>query len=113
MEATSAFWFLFVLLGAWPLILVGLFALARRYFDGSVANLPVTLTIRAANSGQCELRFNTVRGFYYKLQFTPDFAMPFADDPSGFVQAFDTFTVRADNATIPRNMFRVVQTLAP
>ena len=37
MEATSAFWFLFVLLGAWPLILVGLFALARRY----PAGLPV------------------------------------------------------------------------
>jgi Mn2+/Fe2+ NRAMP family transporter len=34
MKATGAFWFLLVLVAAWPLILVGLFTLARRYPAG-------------------------------------------------------------------------------
>lgn len=37
MKATSVFWFLFILCAAWPLMLVGLSALERRY----PAGLPV------------------------------------------------------------------------
>lgn len=89
------------------------FALAQKYFDGSIANQPVSLAIRPLNSSQCELRFNTVRGFYYKLEFTPDIAMPFTNEPAGFVPAFDTFALRTDSGGSPKKLFRIVQALSP
>ena len=86
--------------------------LARRYFDGSVAASPVNLAIRSVSSGVCEVRFNTVRGLYYGLQFTTDFSQPFINDPAGFVQAVDTSMVRLETGPGPRRFYRVVTALS-
>lgn len=51
-------------------------ALAKRYYDGSILTRP-QLTIRHAGSG-CEIQFETVRGFHYTVQTTPDLALGFA-----------------------------------
>src|SRR5438445_363867 len=45
----------------------GVWKLAKSYFDGSVINTPITLAMRTLNTSQCEVRYNTLRGFYYKL----------------------------------------------
>ena len=88
-------------------------SLAERYFEGTIVQAPVTLTLQPANSDQCELRFNTLRGFFYKLQSSPDLAQPFIDDSAGYVQAIDSSIMRIDNVAGPRKFYRVVSTLAP
>ncbi len=92
---------------------LGAWTLARKYFDGSIASMPVALTIRPMNANQCELRFNTVRGFYYGLESTPDLSQPFIADPSGLVQATDTFMVKTDTGIGPGRFFRIVSVPAP
>lgn len=92
---------------------LGVWALARTYFDGSVTNTPITLAIRALNPANCEIRFNTLRGFYYNLQSTPDLNQPFTNGPGGFVQALDSSLARPDSITGPKKFYRVVRSLAP
>ena len=82
-------------------------ALAQKYFDGSINNGPITLAIRDTGPNQCELRYNTVRGCYYKLQATSDLGHPFAD-LTGFAQATNTVTTRLDGNSGSRKFFRVV-----
>src|ERR1035438_7863290 len=76
----------------------GVWALASKYYDGSVTNLPITLAIRALSPSGCQLSLNTLRGFYYNLQSAPDLSHPFTNDPAGLVQALDSSMVRSDNA---------------
>ena len=91
----------------------GAWALAQKYFDGSIADASFTLAIRPLRLAGCELQFNTVRGFFYKLQSASDLLEPFDDDPAGFVQAFDTSMTRIDNLAGPRRLYRVVCAPAP
>src|SRR6185369_1249626 len=72
--------------------------LAKRYWDGSITDTPVA--IRRLDTGQCEVRYNTVRGLYYKLQSTPDLSEPFTDEPSTISQPFDALTVARTNAFV-------------
>ena len=88
-------------------------ALARKYFDGSVAQTAVALATRSLNPLQCELRFNTLRGFYYKLQSKTDLEAKFADDGGGFVRALESSIVRIDNASGPQKFYRAVSSPAP
>ena len=87
--------------------------LARQYFDGAVTNTPVALAMHSVNSSQCELRYNTLRGFFYKVQSTSDLQQPFMDDPAGFAQAIDSSTVRIDTAAGPGKFYRVIGAFAP
>ena len=87
--------------------------LARKYFDGSVAQPRLALNIRRLNPGQCELRCYTIRGFFYKLQSTSDLNQPFTDDPAGFIQALDSSLVRVDSLDNPRKFYRFVIAPAP
>ena len=57
----------------------GVWALAQRYFDGSVLNTPATLTARPLGGGHNEIRCTTLRGLYYKLQTTTDLSLPFTN----------------------------------
>ena len=91
----------------------GAWALAQKYFDGSIARTPADLAMRSLNPSQCELRFRTVRGLYYKLQSTPDLAQPFTDDAGGYTQALDSSTARLNNVTDGRRFYRVVSSLTP
>ena len=86
-------------------------ALARQYFDGSILLAPVTLAMRQLASGLCELRCDTRRGFFYKLQSTTDLGQSWTDDPAGFIQALDTSIVRIGALTDSRKFYRVVFSL--
>jgi hypothetical protein len=87
-------------------------ALVKRYWDGSVVNTPVTMT--RLDSGQCEVRYTALRGFYYILQSTADLTQPFADDPPGTSQPFDALTVARTNAFAPpARYFRAVSRSTP
>ena len=88
-------------------------ALARKYFDGSLTNTPITLALQPFASARIEVRYNTLRGLYYKLQSTTDLNQPFADDPGGFTQALDSSMARTNTFTGAGKFYRAVSTLTP
>ena len=55
------------------------------------------VAIRRLGTGQCEVRYNTVRGLYYKLQSTSDLSQPFTDDPPAVNQPFDALSIARTN----------------
>jgi hypothetical protein len=90
----------------------GVWALARRYFDGSVTNTPVTIT--RLNSGQFEVRYNALRGFNYDLRSSPDVTQTFTNDPPGTSQPFDAVSVARTNSFAgPRKFYRAVSRFVP
>jgi hypothetical protein len=91
----------------------GVWALARQYFDGSILQTPTRLALQPLAAGACEVQFNTLRGLFYKLQFTTNLTQPFADDPAGFVQATNSSMVCTDSPAGPCKFYRVVCGLAP
>ena len=91
----------------------GVWALAQKYFDGSVTQTPMSIALTPATQGRYELRFNTLRGCYYKLQSTTDLLQPFADEPGGTVQATDTALVFTRTNTGPGKFFRAVCVATP
>jgi hypothetical protein len=86
--------------------------LARRYFDGSVTNIPAILAVRVLNSTSCEVRCDTLRGFFYKLQSTPALGQPFVDI-ADFAPAFDSSLVRIEVNSGADRFYRVVTAPSP
>jgi len=82
-------------------------ALAKEYFDGSILATPVHLTLRVTGPASLELRFNTLRGFYYKLQSTPSLDMPFTDEEPQATPAFDTWRAHTNSTSGPQRFYRV------
>jgi hypothetical protein len=87
--------------------------LAQKYFDGSITNGQVALAIRRMANNQCEMRFNTVRGFYYNLESSPQIGQPFASDETGFFQALDTQVIRTNTFSGSGKLYRVTRALTP
>lgn len=73
----------------------GAWALARRYWDGSVTNTPITIT--RLNPTQYELRYDTVRGLTYQLRSASGITQSFTNDPPEINQPFEALTVRRTN----------------
>jgi len=74
----------------------GVWALAQKYWNGSVTDAPVTIT--RLNSSQYEVRYNALRGFHYKLESTPDLNQPFVNDPPVTSQPFEASSVARTNS---------------
>ncbi len=91
----------------------GAWALAKQYFDGSIAQAPYQVAIRRVDPFQFELRCESVRGFYYKLQTTTDLRGPFMDDPAGFVQCLESPIVRLEPASASQKFYRYVRAMQP
>ena len=91
----------------------GCWALAKTYFDGSVLNTPVTLTLIRLPSGAAQLRYNVLRGLFYHLQSTPGISQPFVNDPSGSIQAVDSFIAVTTTLAGPQGFYRVMTAVAP
>ncbi len=91
----------------------GVWALAKQYFDGSIARTPVTLALRILNPGTTELSFNTLRGFYYKLQSTTSLSQPFVDEPETPTLAFGTTLAHTNAMVDPQRFYRVAPVLSP
>jgi hypothetical protein len=91
----------------------GAWTLAKKFFDGSVVHTPVFLTVNNLNSDGCQIRFNTVRGLFYKLQYAPGLGQSFADNPGGFVQGVDSFMVCTDAPPALSRFYRVMTDTSP
>ncbi len=88
-------------------------SLAKTYFDGSVTNTPIALALRKINADANEVRFNTLRGFHYKMQSTPDLAIPFTDEPGGSTLAFNASIARTNAPSGTQKYFRAVRLPTP
>lgn len=86
-------------------------ALATRYFDGSVLSEPVNLSLRLAKAGKAELRYPTRRGLTYCVQSAPAPTELFVDDPKGPFTAVDSQVIQTGAPTNAVQFFRVVRTL--
>src|SRR5262249_50726846 len=90
----------------------GVWALAKRYFDGSVTNTPLAIT--RLGPLQYELRYTALRGFYYDLQSPADVTQAFTNDPPGTSQPFDMLSVaRTNDCVDPGKFHRLVTRLTP
>jgi len=67
----------------------GVWALAQKYFDGSVLNTPMSVGLQQIGPGTNQISCNTLRGLYYKLQSTTDLTLPFTDEPGGTALAYE------------------------
>jgi hypothetical protein len=80
--------------------------LAKKYFDGSITNTATFANIRRTNPGQCEISYNTVRGFFYKLQSSPGLGQSFFDVQPAF-RATDSSVTVSDAPFTPNRFYRI------
>jgi len=87
-------------------------ALAKKYWDGTVTDTPLTIT--RLNSNQYEVRYQALRGFYYDLQSTLSLSQTFTNDPPGTSQPFNALSVaRTNSFSDPMKLYRAVTRLSP
>jgi hypothetical protein len=91
----------------------GVWETARKYFDGSITNNPVNLTLAKLNTTDGAIRFNTIRAMYYKLQVTTNLSQPFTDLPGGTMQAFDASITVTNGLDTANKFYRAVQSVRP
>jgi len=53
--------------------------LVRKFFDGSVINSEVKLSTHNIDGNNVELRYNAVRGMYYKVHSATNVEGPYSD----------------------------------
>lgn len=91
----------------------GVWEMARKYFDGSVLESPVTLTVQKLNESQGEVRCQTLRGMYYKLQVTTDLDKAFSDVPGSAILAVDSSVAITNHLGGPMTFYRAARSPAP
>jgi hypothetical protein len=82
-------------------------ALAQKYFNGSVANQAINLVTRRLDGDNVELRFNAVRGLYYKIHTSSNVEGPYGDRGSPSQLALETWVVNTNSVGETRQFFRV------
>jgi len=91
----------------------GVWEAARKYFDGSITQSPINLTLKKLNSSQGEVRYNTLRGMYYRLQATTNLNQPMVDVPGPPILALDSSLAITNSLTGTNVFFRAIRSLAP
>ncbi|MBI3777400.1 MAG: vanadium-dependent haloperoxidase, partial [Gammaproteobacteria bacterium] len=91
----------------------GVWEAAHKYFDGSISQSPVNMALKKVGSNKGELRFNTLRAMYYRLQSAPGVAGPFTDLPGGPIQALDSSIATTNSLDGFERYFRAIRTLTP
>lgn len=91
----------------------GVWELARKYFDGSVINSETRLATRKLDSNNVELRFNAVRGLYYKVHTSDKAEGPYSDGGSPGQVALEASVASTNSLANGPKFFRVSASLAP
>ena len=90
----------------------GAWALANKYWDGTVKMLPKQMTI-SVDTNRSEVRFNTLRGFFYALQSASSPGQPFATEAPGFLQAVDSVMIRSNIVNASSKVYHVIGAATP
>jgi hypothetical protein len=88
-------------------------ALARKYFDGSITNSAINLTTRMVDSSDLEVRFNAVRGLYYKVLTSTNVAGPYGNGGNPGQVALEASIASTNSTSGAQEFFRVSSALAP
>jgi len=88
-------------------------ALAQKFFDGLVANAAITVASRRLEGGSLEVRFNAVRGIYYKIHSSPNVDGPYGDGGTPAQVAFESQIVSTNTPADAQRFFRVSSSLKP
>jgi len=88
-------------------------ALARKFFDGSVINSEINLTTRKLDSSNMELRFNAVRGLYYKVHTSANVGGPYSNGGQPGQVAFEASIASTNALSGGQQFFRVSGSLTP
>lgn len=88
-------------------------ALAKKLFDGTVGNSEINLATRKLDGNNMELRFNAVRGLYYKVQTAENVEGPYTDGGGAGQLALEASIASTNSLSGPRKFFRVTSSLAP
>jgi hypothetical protein len=89
------------------------YALANRYWDGSIAAMGVQVALRKLSPGSDEVRLNCVRGFYYRIQSTPSLKQPFVDEPGSPSLALNDSLAVTNSAASSQKFYRAAASLVP
>lgn len=89
----------------------GVWALAQKFFDGSVANAEINLASRPLAEGNVELRYNAVRGLFYKVHSAANVAGPYTAGASA--AALEASVASTNAPTDGQLFFRVTSSLNP
>jgi hypothetical protein len=87
-------------------------ALAQKFFDGSVLNSPVNLTLRKLDGNNVELRHNAVRGLFYQIHSAPRIDGAYTNHGVGQL-AYEASMATTNTVTDPQKFYRVSGSLAP
>ena len=87
-------------------------ALAQKFFDGTVLNSEVRLSSRKVDGNNVELRYNAVRGLYYKILSSANVEGPYTNSAPGQV-AFEGSIASTNSPSDSKKFFRVSASLAP
>jgi hypothetical protein len=87
--------------------------LALKFFNGSVINSEINLTTRKLDSSHMELRFNAVRGLYYKVHTSANVDGPYSDGGSAGQVALEASMASTNSLGDGQRFFRVSPALAP
>ncbi len=88
-------------------------ALAQKFFDGSVIDSAVNLTTRKLNTNNMELRYNAVRGLYYKVHSATDVEGPYSDGGQAGQVALEASVATTNALGGAQKFFRVSAALSP
>jgi hypothetical protein len=89
----------------------GVWALAQKFFDGSVANSEINVATRPVADGNVELRFNAVRGLFYKVHSAANVEGPYTAGASAV--AFEASVANTNAPADPQKFYRVSSSLSP
>jgi hypothetical protein len=87
--------------------------LARKFFDGSVLNSEINLATRKLDRGDMELRFNAVRGLYYKVHSSAKAEGPYSDGGNPGQLALEASLASTNSPSDAGKFFRVSAWLTP
>ena len=88
-------------------------ALVQKFFDGTVINSEIKLASRPIDANNMELRFNAVRGLYYKVHTSTDVEGPYTDGGGPGLVAYEASVANTNALSGDRKFFRVSASLAP
>lgn len=88
-------------------------ALARKFFDGSVINSEIALSTRKLDANNAEVRFNAVRGLYYKIHTASQVEGPYSNGGAPGQLAYEASIASTNGLSEPKKFFRVSASLLP
>jgi hypothetical protein len=87
--------------------------LVQKFFDGSVIDSEIKLATRKIDANNTELRFNAVRGLYYKVHTSTNVGGPYSDGGVPGQVALEASVAATNSLSGDQKFFRVSASLAP